>query len=133
MDPGGNPHPQRRPHPRRAHLRTAVGSNAVLDRFIDDARDDGGLDVELSASSLTWLGETCGEGTTQCDGVEDAQLRMGYWSAAGSATPEVTTGDFGEGLLDNDGAALTIYFGARDAEIPKPPSAREPPCGGGRP
>lgn len=111
----------------------AVGSNAVLDRFIDDARDDGGLDVELSASSLTWLGETYEEGATQCDGVEDPQLRMGYWSDAGSATPEVTTGDFGEQLLDNDGAALTIYYGAPDADIPKPPSTDGLPAVGAVP
>ncbi len=111
----------------------AVGSNAVLDRFIDDARDDGGLDVELSAESLTYLGETYEEGATECEDVEEPQLRMGYWTDAGSATPEVTTGDFGDRLLTDDGAALTLYYGAPDAEIPKPPSTDSLPAVGAVP
>lgn len=111
----------------------AVGSNAVLDRFIDDAREDGGLDIALSSSKLTYLGETYEEGTTNCDGVDDAQLRMGYWSDAGSTTPEVTTGDFGERLLADDGAALTLFYGAREADIPKPPSVEGLPAVGGDP
>lgn len=105
----------------------AVGSNAVLNRFIDDAREEGGIDIALSSSKLTYLGETFEEGTTDCDGVDDAQLRMGYWSDAGSTTPEVTTGDFGERRLADDGAALTLFYGARDADIPKPPSAESLP------
>lgn len=111
----------------------AVGSNAVLDRFIDDARNDGGLDVELSASALTYLGETIEEGATECEDVEDPQLRMGYWSNADATTPEVITGDFGERLLTDDGAALTLYYGARDADIPKPPSAADLPAVGATP
>jgi hypothetical protein len=111
----------------------AVGSNAVLERFIDDARDDGGLDIELSAGSLNYLGETYEEGVTECEGVEGSQLRMGYWSEAGAETPEVTTGDFGDRLLTDDGAALTLYFGAPDAEIPKPPSTGSLPAVGAVP
>src|SRR3546814_796166 len=111
----------------------AVDSNAVLDRFIDDARDDGGLDVELSADSLTYLGERYEEGATECEDVEEPQLRMGYWTDAGSATPEVTTGDFGDRLLTDDGAALTLYYGAPDAEIPKPPSTESLPAVGAVP
>lgn len=110
-----------------------VGSNAVLDRFVDDARDDGGLDVELSSSALTYLGETFEEGSTECEDVDDPQLRMGYWSDASSATPEVTTGDFGERLLTVDGAALTLHYGARDADIPKPPSIDSLPAVGSVP
>lgn len=111
----------------------AVGSNAVLDRFIGDARDEGGLDIELSADRLNYLGETYEEGVTECEGVEEPQLRMGYWSDAGSETPEVTTGDFGDRLLTDDGAALTLYFGAPDADIPKPPSTDSLPAVGAAP
>jgi len=111
----------------------AVGSNAVLGRFIDDARDDGGLDVELSSSSLTYLGETIEEGVTECEGTDDPQLRMAYWSDAGAEAPEVTTGDFGERLLNVDGGALTLYYGAPDADIPQPPSVDELPAVGAAP
>ena len=110
----------------------AVGSNAVLERFIDDARGDG-LDIELSADSLTYLGETYEEGASECEGVKEPQLRMGYWSEAGAETPEVTTGNFGDRLLTDDGAALTLYFGAPDAEIPKPPSTGSLPAVGAVP
>src|SRR3546814_12815221 len=58
---------------------------------------------------------------------------MGYWTDAGSATPEVTTGDFGDRLLTDDGAALTLYYGAPDAEIPKPPRTDSLPAVGAVP
>lgn len=111
----------------------AVGNKAVFGLFIDDARDPGGLDVELGGSALTYLGETFEEGATECEGVEDPQLRMGYWKDASSAIPEVTTGDFGERQLTADGGALTLYYGAPDADIPKPPSASGLPAVGAVP
>src|SRR3546814_10906211 len=58
---------------------------------------------------------------------------MGYWTDAGSATPEVTTGDFGDRLLTDDGAALTLYYGALEAESPKPPSTDSLPAVGAAP
>src|SRR3546814_16127623 len=97
----------------------AVGSNGVLGRFIDDARDDGGLDVELSADSLTYLGERYEAGATECEDVEEPPFRRGYWTDAGSATPEVRNGDFRDRRPTDDGAARTLYHGhPRAAERP---------------
>lgn len=99
-----------------------VGANATLDRFFKDARDDGGLELELSDSSVTYLGETFEEGDATCDGVTDPVWRMAYWSDVQDAAsePEVTTGDFGSKRLTENGAGITLYYGADDADIPKP-------------
>lgn len=99
-----------------------VGANATLARFFEDAKSDGGLDLELSDSSITYLGETFEEGDASCDGVEDPVWRMAYWSDVQDAEsqPEITTGDFGGQRLTENGAGITLYYGADDAEIPKP-------------
>jgi hypothetical protein len=102
-----------------------VGANATLGRFLEDARDDGGLDAEVSDNKLSYLGETVEEGKTKCDGVENPELLMAYWKNASdpSALPEITTGDFNDFRLTENGAAITIFYGDPDADIPKPPSA----------
>ncbi len=104
-----------------------VGANATLDRFLKDARDEGGLEVSLSSSKLEWLGETAEEGTTECEGVEDPVLRMAYWPDVQdeASLPEVTTGDFNDLRLTENGAGITIFYGDADADIPKPPNASE--------
>jgi hypothetical protein len=101
-----------------------VGANATLDRFFEDAKSDGALDVSLSGDKVTILGETAEEGSTTCDGVDDPQLLMAYWAdpTDESALPEITTGDFRDKRLTENGAAITIYFGDADADIPKPPA-----------
>lgn len=102
-----------------------VGANATLERYIDDAREEGDLDVELSSTSLTYLGETYEEGETECEGVDDPQLRMAYWANVQdeASEPQVTTGDFRDLRLTEDGAGVTIFYGDPTADIPKPPNA----------
>jgi hypothetical protein len=104
-----------------------VGANATLGRYLDDAREEGGLDISLSSSRLDYLDETYEEGETPCEGVEDPQLRMGYWENVQDPTsdPEVTTGDFKDLRLTQDGAGITIYYGDPDGDIPKPPNASQ--------
>jgi hypothetical protein len=103
-----------------------VGANATFERYLEDARDDGGLEVEISDDKLEYLGETYEEGDADaCEGVDDPQLRVAYWDDVQDAEsePEITTGGFGDRRLTTDGAGLTIFFGDADADIPKPPTA----------
>lgn len=101
-----------------------VGANATLGRFLKDA-SDAGVDVSLSDTKLTYLGETYEEGTSKCEGVEDPELRVAYWSDVqnGTADPEVTSGGFQDLRLTQNGGGITIYFGDPDADIPRPPTA----------
>ena len=107
------------------HSQLGVGANATLGRFFKNVRDEGDLDVEISNSKLTYLDEDIEEGDTKCEGVDDPQLLMAYWSDASdpAALPEVTTGDFNEKRLTTDGAAITIFYGDPDDDIPRPPTA----------
>jgi hypothetical protein len=102
-----------------------VGANATLGRYFTNARDDGGLDVRVSDDKLDYLDEDIEEGKTKCEGVEDPVLLMAYWENASdpASLPEVTTGDFNEKRLTKNGAAITLYYGDRDADIPMPVSA----------
>jgi hypothetical protein len=104
-----------------------VGANATLDRYLKNIRDEGQLDFSLSDTKLTYLDETYEEGETECEGVDDPQLRMAYWENVGDpdAEPEITTGDFTELLLTDNGGGVTIFFGDPDADIPKPPHAQD--------
>jgi hypothetical protein len=101
-----------------------VGANATLERYFKDVRD-GGLDASLSNSKLEYLGETYEEGETECEGVDDPILRVAYWENVQdeASEPVVTTGDFGDRRLTQDGAGITVFFGDPDADIPKPPHA----------
>lgn len=102
-----------------------VGANATLGRYFDDAADEGGLEVGITNSKLDWLGKTYEEGDTTCDGVDDPILRVAYWADINDPDldPEVTSGGFGDLRLTADGAAFTIFYGDRDADIPRPPHA----------
>lgn len=102
-----------------------VGANATLERYFKDARDDGGLDLSLSDSKLTYLDETIEEGKTKCEGVKDPVLRMAYWKDVGdeASLPDVTSGDFTDRRLTENGAGITIFYGDPDADIPKPKNA----------
>jgi hypothetical protein len=104
-----------------------VGSNATLGRYLKDARDDGGLEVSLSDSKLEYLGDTYEEGETECDGVDDPELRVAYWSNVQdeASKPEITTGDFTDLRLTDDGGGITIFYGDPDADIPKPQNASQ--------
>jgi hypothetical protein len=104
-----------------------VGSNATLGRYFKDARDEGDLDVSLSNTKLTYLGDTYEEGKAKCDGVDDPELRMAYWPNVQDAAskPEITTGDFTDLRLTENGAGITIFYGDPDADIPKPPNAAQ--------
>jgi hypothetical protein len=101
-----------------------VGANATFERYLEDARE-GGVDVSLSNSKLEYLDETYEEGETECEGVDEPELRMAVWDDAQGSDdpPEVTTGDFGELRLTTDGAGITIFYGDSEADIPKPPHA----------
>lgn len=104
-----------------------VGANATLERYFKDARDDGGLDLSLSDSKLTYLDETFEEGKTKCEGVKDPVLRMAYWKDVGdeASLPDVTSGDFTSRRLTENGAGITIFYGDPDADIPKPKNAAQ--------
>lgn len=102
-----------------------VGANATLERYMKNVRDDAGIEFSLSDSKLVYMGETYEEGKTECEGVEDPQLRVAYWSNVQFTEdpPVIRTGDFGGIRLNEDGAGITIFFGDPDADIPKPPKA----------
>jgi len=107
------------------HSQLGVGANATLGRYFENVRDEGGIDVEISNDKLDYLDEDIEEGETECEGVEDPQLLMAYWTDASDADalPEITTGDFNEKRLTKNGAAITIYYGDPEAEIPLPLTA----------
>jgi hypothetical protein len=104
-----------------------VGANATLGRFFADAREaaDAPQDVSVSDSKLTYLGEKVQEGKTKCKGVTDPVLRMAYWSDVETTDkdPKITTGDFGDLRLNETGGGVTLYYGDKKADIPKPPAA----------
>jgi hypothetical protein len=104
-----------------------VGANATLERYLKSVRDEGGLEVSLSNTELQYLTETATEGETPCEGVDDPELRLAYWPNVQdeASQPSVTTGDFGDKRLTEDGAGLTIYYGDPDADIPKPRNASQ--------
>jgi len=104
-----------------------VGANATLDRFLRDAREEGGLELALNDEKLEWLGETFEEGETECPDVDDAMLRVAYWPNVQdeASTPQITTGDFADIRLTENGAGITIFYGDPDADIPKPPNASQ--------
>jgi hypothetical protein len=102
-----------------------VGANATLGRFFDDASREGGLDLAVSNDKLDYLDEVIEEGETECEGVDDPVLLMAYWPKASDADalPEITTGDFTDKRLTQNGAAITLFYGDEDATIPMPLSA----------
>ncbi len=109
------------------HSQLGVGANATLGRYFENAREEGGLEVDISGTKLEYLGQTFEEGETECEGVDDPQLRVAYWSNVQTSEedPVVWSGDFEELRLNEDGAGLTVYFGDPDADIPKPPTAAD--------
>jgi hypothetical protein len=105
-----------------------VGANATLGRFLEDARESTDkLDVSLSNTTLKYLGEEYKEGKTPCKGVKDPELRLAYWPDVQNADskPTVTTGDFDDFEITHDGGGITVFYGDRKADIPKPPNASE--------
>jgi hypothetical protein len=102
-----------------------AGANATLERYFEDAREEGGVDVDMSSSKLDYLEEDIEEGETECEGVDDPVLLLAYWPDASdsSALPEIITGDFGDKRLTEDGAAITIFYGDDEDDIPMPLSA----------
>jgi hypothetical protein len=102
-----------------------VGANATLGRYFKDARDHGDVDVDISNDKLDYLEDDIEEGETECEGVDDPVLRLAYWANASDpeALPEVTTGAFDERRLTDDGAAITLFYGDEDADIPMPLTA----------
>ncbi len=103
-----------------------VGANATLGRFFQDGRE-GGLELSLTSSKLTYLGETIEEGETECEGVDNPVLRVAYWDNVQDAAsrPDVTTGGFSGLRLGTNGGGFTIFYGDRKADIPKPPNAQQ--------
>jgi hypothetical protein len=102
-----------------------AGANATLERYFEDASEEGGVDVAISSSKLDYLEEDIEEDETECEGVDDPVLLLAYWPDASdsSALPEIITGDFGDKRLTEDGAAITIFYGDDEDDIPKPLSA----------
>jgi hypothetical protein len=103
-----------------------VGANATFGRFLADAREseDAPQDVSISDSKLVWLGDTVKEGTTECKGVDDPVLRVAYWPDVETTDkdPVITTGDFTDIKLNETGGGITVFYGDKKADIPKPPS-----------
>ena len=101
-----------------------VGNNATLGRYLDDA-EEAGLEVSLSDSKLDYLGEVTKERDTECEGVDDPIFRMATWDNVQDAAsePSVISGEFTDFKTTTDGGGITIYYGDRDADIPKPPNA----------
>src|SRR3546814_7831168 len=99
-----------------------LGANATLGRYMKNARDEGYLEFSLSSTKIEYLGETFEEGETECDGVDDPQVRMAHWCNVQdeSVEPEVTSGGFADVRLPDNGAGLTIYYGAPAQDIPPP-------------
>lgn len=102
-----------------------VGANATLGRFFQDARDDGGLDLKVTDTKLSFGDEPAEEGKTKCEGVTDPILRLAWWDNVQdpASVPDVTTGDFNSRRLTTNGGGITLYYGAADADIPKPPTS----------
>ena len=107
-----------------------VGANATLGRYLKNARDEGDLDVSVDSTELSYLGDAYEEGETECEGVDDAQVRLAYWSNVldESADPEVTSGGFDDLRLTENGAGITIYFGDPDDDIQRPPHYKDLPA-----
>jgi hypothetical protein len=105
-----------------------VGANATLGRYLKDARESSEkLDVSISDTTLKYLGEEYKEGKTPCKDVKNPELRLAYWPDVQDADskPTVTTGDFDDFEITHDGGGITIFYGDRKADIPKPPNAAE--------
>src|SRR3546814_9361715 len=104
------------------HSQLGVGANATLGRYMKNARDEGDLEFSLSSTKIEYLGETFEEGETECDRVDDPQVRMAYWSNVQdeSVEPEVTSGGLEDIRLTDNGPGLTIYYGDPGEDIPKP-------------
>lgn len=103
-----------------------VGANATLGQFLKDARTgQPPIDVTVSDSKLRYVNETFTEGKTKCKGVKDPVFRLAWWEDVQSTTskPIITTGDFNARRLTTNGGGITLYYGAADAEIPKPLTA----------
>lgn len=103
-----------------------VGVNATLGRFFEDGREgDPPVELDLSDDEITYLGEDIGEGDTECEGVDDPQLRVGFWEDSSdlAAAPVLRTGDYADLRLQHNGGAITIFYGDPDADIPLPPTA----------
>ena len=115
---GVHPHPPSLPAGRRAPTPpSAASSRTPATRAASTSRSP--------TRSSNYLGDVVEEGETKCEGVDDPQLLLAYWPDASdtSALPEITTGDFNEQRLTENGGAITIFYGDPDADIPLPPSA----------
>jgi hypothetical protein len=105
-----------------------VGANATLGRYLRDVADprSGNMEVALDDATLVWQGEEFenNEGG-RCPDVDNPLLRVAFWENVGDPAeePRITTGGFNNIRLNTDGAGLTVFYGAPDAEIPRPPTA----------
>ena len=100
--------------------------NATLGRFFEDARDEGGIDIEISddAAELPRRGRRGGRDHLRGGRRPAAAARAtGPDASDTAALPEILTGDFNDQRLTDNGGAITIFFGDPDADIPKPPTA----------
>ena len=105
-----------------------VGANATVGRFFQDAREgQPQLDLTITNSKLRYINQTFEEGKTKCKGVKDPIFRLAWWDnvQATDSTPIITTGDFASRRLTSNGGGITLYYGAANATIPKPPAASQ--------
>ncbi len=103
-----------------------AGVNATLGRFMQDGREGNpAVELDISDDELTYMGEKIAEGDTKCEGVDDPELRIGTWKNASDASeePALRTGDYKDLRLQDDGGAITVYYGDPDADIPRPPTS----------
>ena len=79
--------------------------------------------------SSSYLGETIEEGETKCEGVDDPRAAHGLLGGRRRRPrplPEITTGDFNDLRLTENGAGITLFYGDPDADIPQPPTGAQP-------
>jgi hypothetical protein len=68
-------------------------------------------------------GKTYVEGEDECDG-KPGVVQVAVWDDPNDESPEVVTEDV-TGIKLGQNQLLTVAFAAEDADLPKPPSARE--------
>ena len=104
-----------------------VGANATLGRFFENARDEGGIDVAISDDrSSTTSTRTSRRARPSARASTTRSSALAYWPDASDAA--ALPGDHHRRLQRpaphrRTAAAITIFYGDPDADIPKPPTA----------
>jgi hypothetical protein len=96
----------------------ATGDKATLGVFAEEV----GLKLEDDRLEIPG-GKTYVEGEDECDG-KPGVVQVAVWDDPNDESPEVVTEDV-TGIKLGQNQLLTVAFAPEDADLPKPPSARE--------